>query len=178
MSEPFIGEIRSFGGNYCPAGWLSTSGNWDGTPTTLPIDYSNSYFSLYALLVDRYGGDGITTFGLPVINIVDDGSNSIETCIAFDGLWPQRSSAEDQSDLKELVHGGTIYTNSWEAKQPFAYSQLSAMVTVFCLLQLLFMAVLFVGRKVWLCSVGKSKNASDSKNQNVTETQPLLCNKI
>ena len=56
MSEPFLGEIRMFGGNFAPLGWAFCSGQ------LLPISQNDA---LFALIGTTYGGDGQTTFGLP-----------------------------------------------------------------------------------------------------------------
>ena len=55
-SDPFIGELMLFGGNFCPRGWASADGQ------LLAI---NDNQALFALLGTTYGGDGRTTFGLP-----------------------------------------------------------------------------------------------------------------
>lgn len=56
MSDPFIGEIRMFGGNFAPVGWLLCAGQ------ILPI---SQYDALYTLIGTTYGGDGVQTFALP-----------------------------------------------------------------------------------------------------------------
>lgn len=56
MSEPFIGEIRMFGGNFAPRGWALCNGQ------TLPISQNAALFSI---LGTTYGGNGQTTFMLP-----------------------------------------------------------------------------------------------------------------
>ncbi len=56
MSEPFMGEIRMFAGNFAPKGWAFCNGD-------LVSIAENS--ALYALLGTAYGGDGRSTFGLP-----------------------------------------------------------------------------------------------------------------
>lgn len=56
MSEPFIGQIVMFGGNFAPRGWALCDGQ------LLPIS-SNS--ALFSILGTTYGGDGVSTFGLP-----------------------------------------------------------------------------------------------------------------
>lgn len=56
MSQPFIGEIRIFAGNFPPAGWAFCNG------ATLSIAENEA---LYALIGITYGGDGMTTFKLP-----------------------------------------------------------------------------------------------------------------
>jgi len=55
-SEPFVGEIMMFGGNFCPRGWANADGQ------LLPINQNQALFSL---LGTTYGGDGRTTLGLP-----------------------------------------------------------------------------------------------------------------
>lgn len=56
MSQPFIGEIRMFGGNFAPVNWAFCDGQ------LLPI---SQYDTLFALIGTTYGGDGQTTFALP-----------------------------------------------------------------------------------------------------------------
>ena len=56
MSDPFIGEIRLFGGNYAPDGWALCDGS------LLPI---NGNETLFYLLGTKYGGDGTAKFALP-----------------------------------------------------------------------------------------------------------------
>jgi len=56
MSEGFLGEIRLFPYNRVPRGWHVCDG------TTLAIA---QYAALFALLSNRYGGDGTKTFCLP-----------------------------------------------------------------------------------------------------------------
>jgi microcystin-dependent protein len=56
MAEPYVGEIRMFGGNFAPAGWMFCAGQ------LLPI---SEYETLFQLIGTTYGGDGQTTFALP-----------------------------------------------------------------------------------------------------------------
>jgi len=56
VSEPYIGEIRMFGGNFAPAGWMFCAGQ------LLPISENDA---LFTLIGTTYGGDGEQTFGLP-----------------------------------------------------------------------------------------------------------------
>jgi microcystin-dependent protein len=56
MSQPYIGEIRMFGGNFAPAGWMLCEGQ------LLPI---SNYDTLFNLIGTTYGGDGQSTFALP-----------------------------------------------------------------------------------------------------------------
>lgn len=52
----FVGEIRMFAGSFAPQGWAICDGSLLGV---------NEYQVLFSLVGTTWGGDGITTFGLP-----------------------------------------------------------------------------------------------------------------
>ncbi len=56
MSEPFIGQIMMFAGNFAPKGWMFCEGQ------LLSIAQNSALFSI---LGTTYGGNGQTTFALP-----------------------------------------------------------------------------------------------------------------
>lgn len=56
MSNPFIGEIRMFGGNFAPAGWAFCDGQAQAI---------SENDALFTLIGTTYGGDGQSTFNLP-----------------------------------------------------------------------------------------------------------------
>ena len=56
MSNPFVGEIRIFAGNFAPKGWATCDGQ------LLPLSQNTALFSL---LGTTFGGDGRSNFGLP-----------------------------------------------------------------------------------------------------------------
>ena len=56
MSEPFIGQIMLFAGNFAPRGWAFCDGS------LLGISQNTALFSI---LGTTYGGNGTTNFGLP-----------------------------------------------------------------------------------------------------------------
>lgn len=56
MSQPFVGEIRMFAGNFPPAGWAFCDGS------LLSIAQNEV---LFVLIGTTYGGDGQSTFALP-----------------------------------------------------------------------------------------------------------------
>jgi microcystin-dependent protein len=56
VSEPFLGEIVMFGGNFAPRGWAFCNGQ------LLSISQNTALFSI---LGTTYGGNGTTTFALP-----------------------------------------------------------------------------------------------------------------
>ena len=56
MAEPFIGEIRMFGGNFAPKGWQLCNGQ------LLSI---SQFSALFSILGTSFGGNGTTNFQLP-----------------------------------------------------------------------------------------------------------------
>jgi microcystin-dependent protein len=56
VTDPFLAEIRIFGGNFAPRGWALCNGQ------LMSISQNTA---LFALLGTTYGGDGRVTFGLP-----------------------------------------------------------------------------------------------------------------
>jgi microcystin-dependent protein len=56
MSEPFIGQISLFAGNFAPKGWAFCNGQ------TMAIQQNSA---LFAIIGTTYGGNGQTTFQLP-----------------------------------------------------------------------------------------------------------------
>jgi len=56
MSDQFLAEIRIFSGNFAPTGWALCQGQ------LLPISQNTALFSLIGTF---YGGNGVSTFGLP-----------------------------------------------------------------------------------------------------------------
>jgi microcystin-dependent protein len=81
-SNPFVGEVETFGFNYCPTGWLPTNG------AVLPIA---TYTVLYEVLGTQYGGDGVTTFGVPDTRPAHTKTRALLTqCIAYLGVYPSK----------------------------------------------------------------------------------------
>jgi microcystin-dependent protein len=56
MSNPYVGEIRIFAGNFAPSGWSFCDGS------ILAISQNETLFNLIGT---TYGGDGQTTFAVP-----------------------------------------------------------------------------------------------------------------
>jgi microcystin-dependent protein len=56
MVTPFLGEVRTFGGDYAPRNWAMCNGQ------QMSIAQNTALFSL---LGTTYGGNGVTTFALP-----------------------------------------------------------------------------------------------------------------
>lgn len=89
MSEPFVGEIRMFAGNFAPRGWAFCDGQ------LLAVSQNDALFSLLGTI---YGGDGRTTFGLPDLRgrlPIHAGSGP--------GLSPRRLGAKGGSENETLT---------------------------------------------------------------------------
>src|ERR1700742_2106971 len=56
MSNPYIGEIRMFGGSFAPVGWALCNGQ------LMPISENETLFNLIGT---TFGGDGQETFAMP-----------------------------------------------------------------------------------------------------------------
>jgi microcystin-dependent protein len=56
MTTPYVGEIRLFAFSRIPTGWFACDGS---------LQSIANYQVLYTLLGTNYGGDGVSTFGLP-----------------------------------------------------------------------------------------------------------------
>ncbi len=56
MSDPYVGEVRLFAGNFAPLGWAFCQGQ------LVPISENETLFNLIGT---TYGGDGQQTFALP-----------------------------------------------------------------------------------------------------------------
>lgn len=56
MGNPYVGEVRLFGGTFAPVGWAACDG------ALLAIAQNTV---LFTLIGTTYGGDGISTFALP-----------------------------------------------------------------------------------------------------------------
>lgn len=56
FTEPFMGFITPFAGNFAPVGWAFCNG------LQVQISFNET---LYALIGTTYGGDGVNTFNLP-----------------------------------------------------------------------------------------------------------------
>ena len=56
MGQPFVGQLKLFGGSFGPEGWATCDGQ------LLPI---SEYETLFQLIGTTFGGDGQQTFALP-----------------------------------------------------------------------------------------------------------------
>ena len=75
MAQPYIGEIRMFGGSFAPVGWMFCDGQ------LIPISENDA---LFTLIGTTYGGDGESTFALPNLQSrvpIHMGSNAGQTFV-------------------------------------------------------------------------------------------------
>jgi len=88
-TDPFIGEVQWFAGNFAPRGWALCDGQ------LLPI---SQYSALFSILGTTYGGDGRTTFALPDVRgrvLIHEGSGP--------GLTPRNLGAKSGAENVALT---------------------------------------------------------------------------
>lgn len=116
MSEPFVGEMRMFAGNFAPRGWAFCDGQ------LLAVSQNDALFSLLGTI---YGGDGRTTFGLPDLRgriPIHAGSGP--------GLSPRRLGAKGGAENVTLTvnqlpsHTHTMQAQTVNANTPNAQGNL------------------------------------------------------
>lgn len=56
IMDEFIGIVKLFAGTFAPKGWMLCQGQ---------LISINQYTAVFSILGTNYGGDGVTTFGLP-----------------------------------------------------------------------------------------------------------------
>lgn len=97
--EPYIGEIAIYPYTFVPEGWFPCDGR---------VVAIQQYSALYSLLGVTFGGDGMTTFGLPDLrgrSVVGTGSGP--------GLSPitlgQKAGAETINKVVAHTHTATLH---------------------------------------------------------------------
>jgi microcystin-dependent protein len=82
QAEPFVGQVMFTAANFCPRGWARLDG------AVLPISQNTALFSL---LGTNYGGNGQTTFALPLIMPFQTNNGyTLMGCVALQGIFPSR----------------------------------------------------------------------------------------
>lgn len=79
MQAQYTGTILISALSYEPADYMICNGRG------LPV---NDYYALFQLLGNRFGGDGVNTFNLPII----PAENGVVYMICLDGIYPQPAS--------------------------------------------------------------------------------------
>ncbi len=109
MSEPFVGEIRMFAGNFAPRGWAFCDGQ------LLATSQNDALFSLLGTI---YGGDGRTTFGLPEMRgrvPVHQGTGPGLSQRRLGARYGAETETLTTSQLPSHNHGGTLQANNGSA---------------------------------------------------------------
>ena len=122
MSDQYVGEIRMFAGNYAPEGWAPCNGQ------LLSITDNEV---LFTLIGTTYGGDGVTTFGVPdmrgrvPISVGNGGGSNY--------VLGQKSGAESVTLLTAQMpaHGHLPAAQSTPGNQPLPTNNVWAAKQVF-----------------------------------------------
>ena len=97
LSEPMLGEVRLFAGDFAPNGWAMCDGQ------RLPIAH---YSALYSVIGVQYGGDGQTWFALPDLR----GRVPVHR---RHGQFVSRTLGERyDGDLVSVIGSGTTFTRT------------------------------------------------------------------
>lgn len=78
MYESYLGTIVAWAGPWVPKGWMLCDGR------QLSI---SQYTALFAVISNKFGGDGFRTFALPKL---EHANASIQYIICIEGLFPPR----------------------------------------------------------------------------------------
>ena len=80
--DEYIGIVKLYAGTFAPKGWAYCDGQ------LMSIEQNSALFSL---LGTTYGGDGKSTFALPLLEDVKSGKDDlIKYIICLSGMYPQR----------------------------------------------------------------------------------------
>jgi microcystin-dependent protein len=80
---PYLGEVRTVAFSFCPQGWAPMHGQ------LLSIAQNDALFSLIGT---RYGGDGQTTFALPVGKPLYAATGEpFLQCMSLSGIYPSQN---------------------------------------------------------------------------------------
>lgn len=99
QTTPFIGQIRTFGADFCPDGWAPANG------ALLPIQ---NHVALFSLLSTRFGGDGQTNFALPDLRgriVIGPGQGPGLSNYAIGDAGGSESVTLDLNHLPAHAHG-------------------------------------------------------------------------
>jgi microcystin-dependent protein len=129
MSNPYVGEIRVFGGNFAPSGWAFCDG------ALLPI---SDYETLFTLIGTTYGGDGQQTFALP--NLVsripfgDGGTQVIGQAGGLESVTLSSAQMPVHSHLAQASDGAGTSTSAanfvWASSEDTPYTTAAPNVTM------------------------------------------------
>ncbi len=112
MAQPYVGEIRMFGGNFAPAGWMFCEGQ------LLAIA---EFETLFNLIGTTYGGDGQSTFALPDLRgrlPVHQGSSSNGSTYVISQTGGTETATLTINQLPSHSHGVVASTAPGSAPGP------------------------------------------------------------
>nr|WP_319547837.1 tail fiber protein [Desulfogranum marinum] len=118
-SEPFLAEIKMFGGNFAPRGYAFCDGQ------LLPISQNSALFSI---LGTTYGGDGRTTFALPDLRgrtAVHPGRGPGLTERRLGSRWGAEQVTLTVAQLPSHNHGLRAYSQTGDTTTPSANTVLA-----------------------------------------------------
>lgn len=117
--ECYLGEIRIFAGPYVPKGWYLCNG------ATIPISGNEA---LYALLGTQWGGDGISSFGLPDLRDrvpIGSGQGPGLTNRPFGSTGGQETVTLTSAQLPAHTHAFNVSTQDAKLQQADQYCGLA-----------------------------------------------------
>jgi microcystin-dependent protein len=101
MSQPFVGEVKVWAGNFAPVGYAICAGQ------LMPISQNTALFSLLGTM---YGGDGKSTFALP------DLQSAVPVHATNDGIYDQGAPG-GSSQVTLLVREIALHTHNVNVNQ-------------------------------------------------------------
>ena len=114
MTDPYVAEIKMFGGNFAPRGYALCNGQ------IMAISQNTALFSL---LGTTYGGNGQTTFALPNMQgraPVHQGNGSGIDPVSLGEMAGETSVTMNTSNLPQHTHpiSGAVITSSNPGETP------------------------------------------------------------
>lgn len=110
--DQFIGTIQTFGFGFPPMGWMHCNGD------LLPI---SQYDALFALIGTTYGGDGVTTFGLPDLRgrvMIHQGQGPGLSNFTMGQMGGAESVTVLANNMPAHNHGVTVGVNTATGEDP------------------------------------------------------------
>ena len=108
--EPYLGEVRLFGYNWCPIGWQQANG------ALLSIAQNTALFSLYGT---NFGGNGTTNFGLPnLIGRAPTGYGSASPGQPFAAVYGNSSATLSVAQMPAHTHSLSASSQSAATGSP------------------------------------------------------------
>jgi microcystin-dependent protein len=110
--DQYVGEIRMFGGNFAPQGWLFCAGQ------QLNI---SEYEVLFSLIGTTYGGDGMTTFRLPDLRgriPINQGTSNIGTVYHKGQIGGSETITLVTNQIPQHTHSVNVSPSNGETNNP------------------------------------------------------------